>query len=576
MLPRNAVYLLFALVMPAVVWADASTVGLQPQGLNHIGVYGLRQVDPNLDGSDVSVGVISRSGTYIDGKPQNDYRPSVLHESLASARLRFHDEGQLPPGVSTHSTAVCSILFGNDAQAFSEALGSFQYQGVLPAARGEVYEFWHFLMAHVFTHTRPDVDLLTLSVGSGFEDWWTRGIESMCEHYGLPVVASIGNGYAALDPPLYPGASANAIGVGVVSSVNSADTAISLANFALAHPARSSGGTTGGGRSKPDIVAPGNCLVADVNDPNRYEPAGDWSSFSTPLAAGVVGMLIERAKRDEALSAALSANGGNCVIKSIIMNSAVKLPYWHKGALTADDDHTAPLDHVQGAGMIDAAGAYEQLVAGRHGHGDVPAVGWDSNILDRADRGLRLYHLTVEEPNNKIIAVTLNWNRHFKRTYPFEALRDRDANLRLELWAVDPTRTEPDRLIDYSDSPVDNVEHLYVRTDPNYTQYEIVVAFSDLDDPRAVVSTERYALAWSVREVCDRDNLFWHDLNADGVVNEADFVLLLKYWTESIESPQDYQFCDLNDDGVIDVKDFEMLIKNLDRRADWYSKAAAM
>ncbi len=571
---RNAAWLLVALMTPALaVWADVPATQLQPQSLNHAGVYGLRQIDPNLDGSGVSVGVICRSITYVDGKPQNDYRPNIEHDSLTRANLTFHDEGAFLPGTSPHSTAVCSILFGNDNQASEPALGNFRYQGAIPAARGEIYEFWHFLTANVFTHTPPDVNLLTLSVGTGFEDWWTRGIESMAEHYGLPVVASIGNGYNALDPPLYPGASANTIGVGVVSSVNSTDLATSLANFALAYPKNSSGGLTGGGRSKPDIVAPGNCLIADVNDPNRYEPAGDWSSFSTPVVTGAVAMLIEAAAQDETLSPALSPEGGNCVLKAVVMNSATKLPYWHKGALSPSDDCTAPLDRIQGAGMLDAKSAHSQLTSGRHEPGNVPTQGWDNNVLDRTTVPLNLYHLSIDEPNDSILTVTLTWNRHFKQSYPFDAIRDKNANLRLEVWAIDPNKVNPDKRLDYSDSPVDNVEHIYVRTDPNYTEYEIVVVFSDLDNPEATALTERYGLAWSVGNVTDNGNLLWHDLNADGVVSEADFALLLKYWTESIESPDDYQFCDLNSDGVIDVKDFELLLNNMDRRADWYSKA---
>jgi len=40
---------------------------LQPQGLNHAGIYALRQIDPGLTGAGVKFAVISRSITYIDG-----------------------------------------------------------------------------------------------------------------------------------------------------------------------------------------------------------------------------------------------------------------------------------------------------------------------------------------------------------------------------------------------------------------------------------------------------------------------------------------------------------------------------
>ena len=60
---------------------------LQPQGLNYAGIYALRQLDPNLTGSGVKFAVISRSITYIDGEPQNDYRPSTENKSFDSHLL---------------------------------------------------------------------------------------------------------------------------------------------------------------------------------------------------------------------------------------------------------------------------------------------------------------------------------------------------------------------------------------------------------------------------------------------------------------------------------------------------------
>ena len=52
---------------------------LQPQGLEHTGVYALREMDPNLTGAGVKFAVISRSYTYIDNEPQNaqEYDPEV-------------------------------------------------------------------------------------------------------------------------------------------------------------------------------------------------------------------------------------------------------------------------------------------------------------------------------------------------------------------------------------------------------------------------------------------------------------------------------------------------------------------
>lgn len=549
---------------------------LQPQGLNHAGIYTLRQIDPNLTGDGVKFAVISRSITYIDGEPQNDYRMDISHNCFKSIQFDFHDQGQLSPGISPHSTAICSILLGEDPYAFNPNLGQFYYQGVAPAAKVDVYEFWHFLVNNVFPHLPPDADVITASMGTQFEDWWTRGIESLVEHYGLIIVAGIGNGSNAYDPPLYPGAAGNVIGVGVVDSVNAEDLATKLANFALAYPEHSSAGPTGTGRSKPDIVAVGNCLAASANDPKRYEPTGSWSSFSTPIVAGAAGLLVQKAKRDPDLSMAVSPDGGNCVIKAILMNSATKLPYWHKGRLTKDDDHSAPLDYVQGAGMLNAVAAYRHLIAGQNKPGNALPIGWDNNLLDKNETPQNSYRITLPEPADKVITATIVWNKHYNSTYPFEPRPDKDANLRLELWAVDSNDPANGILLDYSDSAVDNVEHIYWRTDPNrqdglrhYTNYEITVSFSDTDKQIETAATQRYGLAWNVSDKKDDNSIFWYDLNADGVVNELDFTILVSNLVNSRQSPERYLLGDINTNGEIDVNDVEILVRHKNTKADW-------
>ncbi|MHC4911838.1 MAG: S8 family serine peptidase [Planctomycetota bacterium] len=544
---------------------------LQPQGLNHTGIYALRQIDPNLTGSGVKFAVICRSITYIDGEPQNDYRPSVENNCLTDKQLTFHDQGSPPAGISPHSTAICSILLGEDPNAFYPKVGQFHYQGVAPQAQADVYEFWHFLTNNIFLCSAPAADILTVGIGNQFQDWWTRGFESLAERYGLVVVAGVGNGSDVHDPLLYPGAGANAIGVGVVDSVKTENLATNLAHFSLAHPEHSSFGPTADGRCKPDIVAPGNCLAADDNEPNQYEPTGNWSSFSTPIVAGTIGLLVQKAKEDPNLSLAVSPEGGNCVIKAILLNSASKLPYWHKGELAKDDDHSAPLDYIQGAGLLNAVGAYEHLTARPAKPGNAPTIGWDNNILAKSEIAENIYRINITNPTDKNITTTLSWNKHYKNTYPFDPTPDKDANLRLELWAVDPENHNNDRLLDYSNSSADNLEHIYCRADANYTNYEIVVSYSGVSDQNEISSAQRYGLAWNVSEAKDSDNIFWYDLNADGIVGEPDFKILLdNLLINSGKSPEGYLFGDINTDGEIDVNDVEIILKHKDLKADWH------
>ena len=391
----------------------------------------------------------------------------------------------MPAGISPHAAAVASILLGEDANGFAAGVGDFYYEGVAPKATADIYEFRHFVRDVVFSGRVADVDVISMSLGSQFDDWWTRGINHLAEVNDVTIVAAIGNGTNVNDPLLYPAAGPNVLAVGVVDSAGDPNDILYLADFSLPSPRHSSIGPTADGRCKPDIVAPGNCLAAttDVNIP--YAPTGNWSSFSTPLVAGTIGLLVQKAKGDPNVQAAVGI-GGNCVMRAIVMNSAVKLPLWHKGDLTADDDHTVPLDYMQGAGMLDAAAAYQQLVGGQ----------WDVNTI--APDAYRVYNFKANAAAGGYIAATLVWNRHYQQAYPFEPLPEKDSTLGLELWAVDANDPQNARLLDYSSSLVDNVQHIYYPAEPNYTDYMIVVS-SFNHTPGDANAVELYGLAYSAK-----------------------------------------------------------------------------
>jgi len=542
---------------------------LHPLGLDLTGVYALRQIDPALTGLGVKYAVICRSFTYINDEQQNDYRPAIDHNCFKNKQFNFFDQAEQSSGISPHSTAVCSILFGEDPNAFNPHIGQLYYQGASPKAQVDIYEFNHFVFNNVSRHTSPAVDIITADFGYPFEEWWTRGIESLVEHYGIIVVAGIGNGSDAFDSVLYPAAGANVIGVGLVNSVNSDNPEINLTNFALAYPANSSSGPTGDGRCKPDIIAPGNCLAADVNAPDQYEPTGNWSSFSTPIVAGTIGLLVQKAKAEPGLSLAVSAQGGNCVIKAILLNSAIKLPYWHKGRLLTDDDHFVPLDYIQGAGMLNAVGAYQHLVAGIQKPGEVSTTGWDLNRLDKNNTHGNVYRFTVSEPNDKYITTTVVWNKHYQNAYPFKPCPQKDMNLLLELWAVDPNTPDNSYMLDYSDSAIDNIEHIYAVADPNYMNYEIIISTSDVDNTIQASLSQLYGLAWNISARQESDNILWYDLNADGIVNESDLKDMLEYLLDSVKAPEKYVLGDINPDGAIDVNDLKTLMDHSNLRANW-------
>jgi len=543
--------------------SGSASPDMQPQALATVGLYDLRAQDANLTGQGVSVGVIARSVSSDSNSVLNDYQPNTLHQAFSGTEFSMFDNGITDPGVSFHANAVCSILFGQENHVESDPWGPFQYEGALPEAQAKIYELTHFLDPN-FMEPNLALDVINLSWGWDIENKWTRYFEALAEHQGIPVVASIGNGDDSFHRPLYPGASANVIGVGVVDSVTTANTQTAMEYFGLAKPEHSSCGPTDDLRAKPDLVAPSHCLVASPEDANMYEATGNWSSFSAPVVSGVVGMLVQKAKSDSSLSQAISKQGGNLVIKALLMTGATKLPFWHKGGLGKEDDHDAPLDCVQGAGMVDAVAAYDLLAAGQQGAGTVQTHGWDLNGLSTSSPA-EVYEFSVQDPN-QMITATLNWNRHYDLTSEFNRLTDKSTDLSLELYAIDPNDPDRNKKIDHSDSLIDNVEHIYCSTEEGYTQYQLVVAMHTEEATGPL--NERYGLAWSVTEQPNQADLLWYDLNTDGIVNAQDFQVLMNNFS-TLGSLTRYAIGDVNGNGTIDDEDLAKLMSS-HRQAEWY------
>ena len=193
------VFAFIVFIQPGGVFAQLETINsdiiFQPQALEFTGIYDLREIDPNLTGTGVKYAVVCRSFSYINENPQNDYRPAMSHNCFASKEFIFHQDDELPWGISPHSTAICSILFGDDSVAYNSLTGPFYYQGVVPNATSNVFEFWYFVKNNIYYHSPPDADIITAAFGSQFEYWWTRGIESLAEQYGLVIVSCFAGGF---------------------------------------------------------------------------------------------------------------------------------------------------------------------------------------------------------------------------------------------------------------------------------------------------------------------------------------------------------------------------------------------
>jgi hypothetical protein len=218
--------------------------------------------------------------------------------------------------------------------------------------------------------------------------------------------------------------------------------------------------------------------------------------------------------------------------------------------------------------MLNAFSAYEHLVSGQQKPGDVSTIGWDLNQLNNINYE-KVYKFSLLEPADKIITATLTWNKNFSNIYPFEPLPEKDNNLRLELWAVDSQNPTNSYLLDYSDSSIDNVEHIYALADPNFTNYEVIISTSNVLDQETINSTQRYGLAWNASVKEEDNNIFWYDLNSDGIVDSSDLIKLVDLFSNP-KSAESYIIGDINPDGVIDKNDIEKILNNNNRQADWY------
>lgn len=512
--------LLGADVLPGASPADPNQIAdlpFEPGALEFSNIYSLLQQDPNLTGHGVRIAAICPSQSYVNNRPQNDYRFNMNHASLYGAQVQFTDGTDGRFGISSHATAIAGVLLGLDKAGQSLTGDSFEYRGACPGALVTVHEFWRFAMVHLYGKRAFATDLITLSLGEMYETWWTRAIEEMAARTDTLVIASVGNGAGVLTPkPLYPGAGSNVLGVGVVDSIVDSSGNISLRQFSQVHGEHSSAGPTDDLRCKPDLVAPGTALVPLFNGSSGYDVVENWSSLSAPIVCGTAALLLEKADNDNTLKNAMT-DARALVLKSILMNSARKLPYWHKGAVGSQDDHEIPLDYLQGAGLLDAAAAYSQLAAGPKKPGVVPADGWDSRVLEKDGWGYE-YAFAVTEPND-VITATLCWNRAYSDIYPYSRQMDRDADLRFELWGIDANDVTNETLLDYSDSVNDNIEHIYAKRDPKFTDYAIRVRFNPNLKPAVA---QRFALAWSIGSDRQAADPWWYDVNGDSVMDASD------------------------------------------------------
>ncbi|MBM3818462.1 MAG: hypothetical protein FJW14_05515 [Acidimicrobiia bacterium] len=295
---------------------------------------------------------------------------------LAYRVIAFHDftaggVAAPPSDGYGHGTHVAGLIAGNGY------LSSGKYIGIAPKARliglkvldshgsgytSDVIAAIEFAIAN---RTALGIDVINLSLGHPvFERPETDPLVQVVEAAaaaGIVVVTSAGNwgldangevGYGGITSP---GNAPSALTVGAMrtkATMSRADDEIALFS--------SRGPTWYDGRVKPDVVAPGQALVA-INSPtstlfqNPLLHADIFpyiklsgTSMAAGVASGVVALMIEANRLDEGASSRLTPN----TVKAILQYTAIPVPQtWSPAG--------APDALAQGAGGINGGGAIE-------------------------------------------------------------------------------------------------------------------------------------------------------------------------------------------------------------------------
>ncbi len=434
-----------------------------------------------------------------------------------------------PPGFSIHANTVASFYYGNTLSVIPETNNVWLYEAGswLQAA---------YLKAGFGAAVKPvsppsGVRIFNnswIANVAGFNQEILRRADYASKIQDVFMINGVGNGSSTPDVNPCMSHMFNGIAVGRADGNH------------VHGPTGNS--VDGPGRMKPELVAPGTA-----------------TSYAAPVVASVVGLLLDTAAKSPSL-AADPESSKSVVIKSIVLSGATHRAGWTNNPDTTGPNRgvtTKPLDAVYGADLVNVDRSHMILTSlQQNGSTGVPAtanidfLGWDHITIGAATSIYYRLNLPATTPE---VSVALTWHRTVNGNFSAYSM----ADFSLILWRVDSggrlVSLVGDDGIPYfgegnvvSESPVDNVEHLYLK---NVAPGNYVLEVKRLDS----LTSWTAGLSWFATPT---EPELLGDINLDGAVDGADLGLLLATWGSSDRA------ADLNGDGVVDGSDLGLLLAN--------------
>ena len=451
------------------------------------------------------------------------------HETLSHVTtLIKHPDITLPnllPGID-HKTAVGSVLGGRpggrNPQPWQRGIaygadlwsGAVATRTIPPAGFGWTDQSFHYaydtmLIGGVGGRT-ADVVSTSFTDNGDRNNRNSRILDSLARGSGRTLVMAAGNsGNTGLPQPGSFARGFNNIAAASLGTDTSSPVYGSRSWFSSYGPSDFWNPATGAvvprAVASIDLAAPGENLTV-AGYPGSPQGRSDYyrtdagTSFAAPIVAGGAALVVDAGR---ALFPDNPHATDGRVVKSVLQNSATKLPGWSNAANLLNGVRTSRqgLDYFTGAGALNLGQAYTQYTAGTTdvpglGGGAVQPVGWDFGEVGQGEP-VDYFFSTPLRQNTRLTA-TLNWFLDNSYDFATDTLIDQSLdNLDLEVWRLTPGEDVADVLLAQSISAYNNVEHLHFQL-PETADYMLRVKWTgEVFDTVNDANRESFALSWS-------------------------------------------------------------------------------